>query len=132
METKSRLLLGETIDFNLGSVRITDHRFHWFAAHGMPEKLFPPIPAEGPAAGVTARIFKAHIAPGGPIYINHPGKETTLWLSPDLINFEERHRISINGKVVATGFVEPSFSALLDDLRARGDRERLFWARISY
>ena len=132
MQTKRRLPLGEAKDFELGSLRVSDHRFHWFAAHDLPDRLFPPLPSEGPVTGATARRFKGHIAPGGPIYVNHPGKGTTLWLSPELIDFDVRHRISINNKVVSTGFVEPALEALLEDLRLRGDRERLFWARLTY
>ena len=132
MQTKSRLLLGETVDFEIGSVRMTDNHFHWLAGYSLPDKLFPPVPATTPAAGVVARTFKAHIAPGGPVYVQHPGRETTLWFSPDLIDFDVRHRISINGKVVSNGFIEPSMSVLLETLRMTGDRERLFWARQSY
>ncbi|MCB9951320.1 MAG: hypothetical protein H6824_10095 [Planctomycetaceae bacterium] len=132
MQTKRRKSLAEVADFDVGSLRMSDNQFHWLAAHSMPPQLFPPLPANGRATGVSVRPFKAHVAVGGPIYLQHPGKSTTFWLSPEFISFEDRHRISINGRVVFNSFISPSMEDLLEDLRIRGDRERLFWAKMTF
>ncbi|MCA9089028.1 MAG: hypothetical protein KDA90_10400 [Planctomycetaceae bacterium] len=131
MQNITRRPLSKTMDFKIGSLRITDNQFNWVEVHDLPERLFPPVPADGSGRGIQSRPITAHIAPGGPIYVSHPGKSTTLWLAPELIDFDVRHRVSINSRMVFNSFVEPQFETLLEDLRLRGDRERLYWSKLS-
>jgi pimeloyl-ACP methyl ester carboxylesterase len=53
----------------------------------------------------------------------------TLWLSPGLVDFSKNVRIEgTSGKF--NGEVKPSRKTLLEDVRTRGDRQHLYWARI--
>jgi acetyl esterase/lipase len=54
-----------------------------------------------------------------------------LWLDPEYINFDERVQIRINGKRYVNDLVKPDLGALLEDVRLRGDRSQLYWARLS-
>jgi predicted esterase len=57
---------------------------------------------------------------------------TTLWLSPETVNFGARVNISIGGRrpVGAPGAIKPSVETMLEDLRVRGDRQHPFWAKV--
>jgi hypothetical protein len=57
---------------------------------------------------------------------------TTIWLSPDVVDFNEPIRVTLNGRKITDGRgkVEPSLEVLLEDVRTRADRLRPFWAKL--
>ncbi len=59
-------------------------------------------------------------------------ERTTIWLSPDVVDFSEPIRITLNGRKIteARGIVEPDLEVLLEDVRTRADRLRPFWAKL--
>jgi hypothetical protein len=67
-------------------------------------------------------------AQGNSIYVTNPGGAARIWLSPEMIDFQERVQVTIYGKQKFNNFVRPSAAALLEDFRIRGDRQRLFLA----
>jgi pimeloyl-ACP methyl ester carboxylesterase len=58
-------------------------------------------------------------------------KRLDIWLSPKLIDFKRRAQILINDKPYYKGQVKLECEPLLEDLRIRGDRQQLYWHRIS-
>jgi pimeloyl-ACP methyl ester carboxylesterase len=57
-----------------------------------------------------------------------------LWLSPKLIDFKRKPEILLNRRPYARGRKGPlklDPETMLDDLRLRGDRQQLYWHRIS-
>ena len=56
-----------------------------------------------------------------------------LWLSPKLIDFKRKPEVRINGRPYFTGQnkLKLDLESMLDDLRVRGDRQQLYWHRIS-
>jgi dienelactone hydrolase len=64
-------------------------------------------------------------------------KSLDLWLNPkilDLKKAEPRVSIRVNGRNYLTGrkaLIKLDLESMLDDLRVRGDREQLYWHRIS-
>jgi predicted esterase len=135
-ETVRRKPLSEFKAFKVGTLRSFDNRFHWVQAGTLPADMFEPIIWENPHKKINERSIDGKItARGGTIYINHPGKTTTLWLSPenlpyDKVPFDQRVHITINGDEKYNGIPKPTVEALLEDLRIRADRQRLFWVRI--
>ncbi|WP_437186872.1 hypothetical protein SH668x_000239 [Planctomicrobium sp. SH668] len=123
MHTLRRVPLSETKKFDAKIVSSSVDSMHWIKAKGMENRL-----------GLTNKLnslrFEGTITPGGTIYISHPGKATTIWLSPENFDFENRSQIRVNLKQVYHDFIKPSYEAMLSDLAERGDRERLFWARV--
>jgi hypothetical protein len=56
----------------------------------------------------------------------------SAWLSPEMIDFDKRAMIVVNGQRINSRepFVEPDLQTLLEDVRTRGDRQHPFWAKI--
>ncbi len=55
-----------------------------------------------------------------------------IWLSPELIDFSRKVDIRINGKPFSRAAkIKLDMEPMLDDLRVRGDRQQLYWHRIS-
>jgi hypothetical protein len=53
-----------------------------------------------------------------------------VWLAPEYFDFNERIQIRINGKRLFHDRVKPDLRALLEDVRIRGDRTQLYWAKL--
>ncbi len=60
------------------------------------------------------------------------GANITVWLSPELVNFERPINVTINGTRVAggKGAIKPSIPLMLEDARTRADRMHPFWAKV--
>ena len=123
----------EPAEWEVQIARHTDTRFHWLEMAGLPEKLAQPVVWEPPSRRprpfpVSGKI----VASGNTIYMKHPAQEATLWLSPRLVNFDSRIQVHVKSRVEFNDFVTPSLEDLLEDLRVRGDRERLYWAKLTF
>ena len=53
-----------------------------------------------------------------------------IWLSPELIDIDQPLAVTVDGKRVYKGSIEPDPVVLLEDLRLRGDRQHPFWAVV--
>lgn len=135
MQPLRRVPLKDVAKFEAGTLRRTDNAFYWMEGQSLPDRLFPPLSWDQPQRKVP-RTFKGNFAhrmsneDWGTISVDHPGQRTRIWFSPELFDFDKRCRIRVNLKWVYNDFVAPSIESLLEDLRERGDRERLFWARL--
>ena len=58
-------------------------------------------------------------------------KSLDVWLSPKLIDFKRRMELRIHERPYFKGQVKLQCEPLLEDLRVRGDRQQLYWHRIS-
>src|SRR5262245_28421571 len=65
-------------------------------------------------------------------------KSLDVWLSPKVLDFKSkpdvRVNVRVNGRNYLTGrkaLIKLDLESMLDDLRVRGDREQLYWHRIS-
>ncbi len=55
-----------------------------------------------------------------------------VWLSPKMIDFKRKPEIRINGpRSLVRQKVKPDVEAMLEDLRVRGDRQQIYWYRVS-
>ncbi len=110
-------------EFEAGTLRSSDNRFHWVQMNALPLNE---------TRGQRKRPLKltAKITVGNSIHVNSAARATTLWLSPNLIDFDKRVQVTVNGRRGKSRFVQPSIAAMIDDFRNRADREKLYWARI--
>ena len=129
-ETVRRKPIQEYKEFEAHTLRAFDNHFHWVQAGTLPEKLFQPIVWEDRQKNIQEMPITGKITPGGTVYVTHPGKTCTVWFSPQMIDFEERVRVHVSGTEKFNGFLKPSVEALLEELRTRADRKRLFWTRL--
>jgi len=58
-------------------------------------------------------------------------KRLDIWLSPKLTDFKRRVQVQINDRPYYKGQIKLEFEPMLEDLRVRGDRQQLYWHRIS-
>jgi len=89
----------------------------WPQAYG---RAFLPLLGElqGEVVGQKIRINTQHVA------------DFTVWLSPELINFDQPIEIELAGKKVFGAKVKPDLAVLLDRAERTRDFERLPWAGI--
>jgi dienelactone hydrolase len=58
-------------------------------------------------------------------------KSLDIWLSPKLIDFKRRVEIRIQDRPYFKGQIKLDGEALLEDVRLRGDRQQVYWYRIT-
>jgi pimeloyl-ACP methyl ester carboxylesterase len=117
------------------TMRETDNRFYWVSADKIdPRNLMesaaaagrPPLPAS----------FNADLRNGNSVVITSRGvKAMTVWFGRDMINWDQRVSVSING-TAPVGYkpkkLEPDYGVLLEDYHDRGDRRILFLAKLEF
>ena len=54
-----------------------------------------------------------------------------VWVSPKLIDFRRKVEVKINGKSLYKGVTRPELGPLLEDVRIRGDRQQIYWMKVS-
>jgi pimeloyl-ACP methyl ester carboxylesterase len=55
-----------------------------------------------------------------------------VWLSPKMIDFKRKPEIRINSpRSLVRQKVKPDVEAMLEDLRVRGDRQQIYWYRVT-
>ena len=57
-------------------------------------------------------------------------KRNTLFLSPELVDFEKKVTVKVRGRIRYHDFLNYDVSVMLDDFRLRGDRQKLYWAKL--
>jgi hypothetical protein len=54
-----------------------------------------------------------------------------VWVSPRLIDFKKRLEVRVNGRSFFRGTARPNIEPFLEDLRLRGDRQQIYWLKVS-
>jgi hypothetical protein len=114
------------------TMRQGDNHFYWLSTSAVKEACLNDA-ADWKNERVTATL-QGHINEGNQININVRGvKDVTLWLAKEMIDFTKPLTVRLNGGLAfANKKAIPSLSTLLEDLYQRGDRQRLFWAKIQF
>ncbi|MCA1686043.1 MAG: alpha/beta hydrolase [Planctomycetia bacterium] len=58
-------------------------------------------------------------------------KRLDVWLSPRVVDFGKKMEVRINSRSFFKGQPKPDLEPLLEDLRIRGDREQIYWMKVS-
>lgn len=118
--------------FGTTTMRSWDNYFWWvelaqFPAKGLiepsdwpPTRGFQPIRTEAKLSGNT-------------ISIKTGAGHVTVWLSPELVDFDQQLHINVNGqrlKPPPRSVTGPDLLTLLEDVRTRGERLHPFWLKI--
>ncbi len=117
-------------DFEIETLRAEDATIYWVKAESFDSKLLQPVAWKGDRLISRRLPLDARITPGGTVYIKTSANRITLKFSPSLINFDKRLEVNIGSKRAYRDFVKPDLGVLLEDLRERGDRQRLYWAQL--
>ena len=117
-------------EFDVNILRPTGTQWYWLTVNGFPENVLLPVVWKKGGTATRPQNVSGRITPGNTIRIGSAGKQAVVKLSPDLIDFDRRVEVIRRGRPAFRDFVKPDVKALLDDLRERGDRQRLYWARL--
>ncbi len=126
MQLQQRPSLSEVKEFEAGTMRRSENSFNWIDAKGLRDDLFP---ADIYSQRKAKPIF-GKASPGNVVYVQVPGSGATVWLAPELVDFDERIEVRFNMKRGPNEFIQPSIKTLLTRLRETGDRKRLYWAKV--
>lgn len=118
-------------EFICHTIRSFDNYFWWVEINQMPSHIVAD-PNQWPPRRVKTMKVSGSIRStdkGTTVRVSSGRAPTTVWLSPELVDFDKRLRVSV------TGFPDvrnpkPSLEAMLEDARTRGDRMHPFWARV--
>jgi hypothetical protein len=113
-------------------LRPSDNRFYWLQGEGFPRKVLQADVLSGRRGGrISPMPFRADITPTNTVRITRSGvKRHTIWLSPELIDFERRVVVKIRGRKKFNKFISPQIKTILEDLRTRGDRQKLYQVKL--
>lgn len=137
-------------EFTTKSMRPWDNFFWWVELSDMPPKSMV-LPTDWPPVGGRTVETTARVTEGNSIYVTSGAGRVTVWLTPEMLDFDKPTTITINGQRVTTAapqetggrsasdrrkrtsrlrFAQPDLETLLEDVRTRGDRLHPFWAKV--
>ncbi|MGI9428905.1 MAG: alpha/beta hydrolase-fold protein [Bythopirellula sp.] len=122
--------VGSPSEFVCNTMRPWDNFFWWIEGHEFPRQVHPEQwhLVKARSNQIECRVPKQNI-----LWAKTSAQRTTIWLSPDVVDFAQPIEIKLNGKKLtrkARGSTQPDLSVLLEDVRTRADRLRPFWAKI--
>lgn len=118
-------------EFICHTIRSFDNYFWWVEINQMPSHIVAD-PSQWPPRRVKTMKVSGTIRntdTGTTIRVSSGRAPTTVWLTPELVDFDKRLRIAVNGFPDVRD-AKPSLEAMLEDARTRGDRMHPFWARV--
>ncbi|TWU23751.1 peptidase [Bythopirellula polymerisocia] len=113
-------------EFECNTMRDWDNFFWWIEGRGFPSSV---TPGNWPARNARPTPVEGRIGNGNRLSARTACAETTIWLRPDVVDFDKPIRVTLNGNRVK-GDDQPSLEVLLEDARTRADRQRPFWAKL--
>ncbi len=115
-------------EFETVSMRAWDNYFWWVELDDFPERsIVPPMAWPDPKA--KPANTEARVLENNNIRVRTAAKRCTVWLAPEMVDFDERVTVTINSDRGSN--VKPSAAVLLEDVRTRGDRQHPVWAKYT-
>ncbi len=117
--------------FECKSLRPWDNFFWWLECRDFPEQ-FMMHPTDWSGRRARPAQVEGKIQSENRLFAKSAAKQTTIWLSPDIVDFSKPIRVTLNGRKLALPEVgvHPDALVLLEDVRTRADRQRPFWAKL--
>jgi predicted esterase len=116
--------------FETASMRSWDNYFWWLELADFPERSLV-NPVDWPKRGARAISTEASIGANNSIHVKTGAGQVSVWLSPDLVDFNQPVRMLVNGgRLSGEPFIQPDLAVMLEDVRTRGDRQHPFWAKV--
>jgi pimeloyl-ACP methyl ester carboxylesterase len=114
------------------TMRPWDNFVWWLEVAGIPEKSIVLPASWPPARNVRPFSFDGKVLANNRINATARAEKATVWLSPELVDFEQQLVVEINNRAVSPRdrFVRPDLMVLLEDARTRADRQHPFWAKV--
>ena len=118
-------------EFTCSTLRPWDNFFWWIECQEFPAKWMV-HPAEWTGRGARATEVTGKLLGGNRLLVKTAAKAATIWLNPEMVDFDQPVRVSINGNTIrgAKESISPQLDVLLEDARTRADRQRPYWAKL--
>ncbi len=120
-------------DFAVNTMRAGDQFFWWVELAAVPPR-FVVDPVDWPPPKQTFELsVEGRVNGAGDITVNTGQAPVTVWLSPEVVDFESRFKVTVKGKSPvrnASELAQPDLEVMLEDVRTRSDRQHPFWARL--
>ncbi len=113
-------------EFKCNTMRDWDNFFWWIEGRGFPSSV---MPGNWPTRNARPTTVEGRMGNNNSLSARTASAETTIWLCPDVVDFNKPIRVTLNGNRVK-GDDQPSLEVLLEDVRTRADRQRPFWAKL--
>jgi predicted esterase len=119
-------------EFATSTMRRWDNFFWWVELEELPPRATVEPVDWPPPSGTRAAETTASITVTGAIYVRSGAGSVTVWLSPEMIDFQQPVNVVVNRRRLTSArqFVEPDLETLLEDVLLRGDRQHPFWAKM--
>jgi hypothetical protein len=102
--------------FSAVGKRAWDNYYWWLEVSELPTRLVRAAETSG-----TINVARDSVS------IKSAARRVSVWLTPQLVDFDKNIRIRVNGVYLAAP--TPNIGVMLEDVRTRGDRLHPFWAR---
>ncbi len=117
--------------FECKTMRAWDNFFWWAELNNLPPKTLADPLAWPPPKGTAPSLVSGTVNAKAAILLRTAAEDATIWLSPNLVDFDQKISILFNGRKLNNSlpYIEPDLEVLLEDVRTRGDRQNPFWAK---
>ncbi len=121
--------VGSPKEFACKTMRPWDNYFWWIEGREFPREVHP---QQWPSRVARSNEVSGRITKQNTLRAKTSAAKTTIWLSPEVVDFSQPIDIKINGSKLtkARGSTAPNLRVLLEDVRTRGERIRPFWAKL--
>lgn len=118
-------------EFTTRTMRRWDNFFWWVELDQLPDKAMVEPVDWPPGRGVLPVKTEASLTATNGIHVLSGARAVRVWLSPELVDFQRRVTVTINGRRLGGDqLFQPQLDTLLEDVRTRGDRQHPFWAKL--
>ncbi|WP_197529006.1 carboxylesterase family protein [Aeoliella mucimassa] len=120
-------------EFEVKSMRPWDNFFWWLEVEGLPERSMVAPETWPPDRGTRPTQIRGRMYETNKLGVFHQAERTTVWLSPDFVDFQQPMEIEKNGTRISPRDrnIEPDLRVMLEDARTRCDRLHPYWAKVT-
>jgi predicted esterase len=116
-------------EFDCATMRQFDNFFWWLECGDFPPKGIVD-PTNWPPPRGTLAVNVGGKTNANTVSVHSGTGRVTVWLAPKMVDFKKPITVSVKGRRLNSGFIEPSVATILEDVRTRGDRQNPFWAKV--
>lgn len=116
-------------EFECVSMRPWDNFFWWVEVDHYPANTMVLPAMWPPKRNFGTASTEGRINSPTSLFVRSSADAATVWLTPEMVNFEGRFTIKFNGRDYSQS-IQPSSAVMLEDARTRGDRQHPFWQKV--
>ncbi len=118
-------------EFEMRVLRPADNEFFWLQLDGMPANVTRAVlPASGRPSRVRPMTVVGRVNQANTVQLTSGAATNMVWLSREFVDFNERIKVTLNGRQRFNDFLTDDLQVMLEDLRVRGDRQKLYSAML--